>query len=60
MGHNVPYSFDDVILRGSPVRQADGSLLYRVPGSINGKDGFFEIALNPGTGTIFHRTFVGG
>ncbi len=60
VGHNFPYSYDDVILRSTPVRQADGSLLYRTPGSINGKDGFFEIALNPDTGTIFHRTFVGG
>ncbi|MDZ7679296.1 MAG: RHS repeat-associated core domain-containing protein [Acidimicrobiales bacterium] len=60
VSHNFPYSYDDVILRSTPVRQADGSLLYRTPGSINGKDGFFEIALNPDTGTIFHRTFVGG
>jgi len=59
LGHNFPYSYDDVILRMTPVRQADGSLLYRAPGSLNGKDGFFEIARNPDTGTIFHRTFVG-
>ncbi|HVE95052.1 MAG TPA: DNRLRE domain-containing protein [Acidimicrobiales bacterium] len=60
VGHNFPYSYDDVILRSAPVGQADGSLLYRVPGSINGKDGFFELAVNPDTGTIFHRTFIGG
>ncbi|MCP4305640.1 MAG: hypothetical protein GY788_12320 [bacterium] len=60
VGHNFPYSYDDVILRSTPVTQADGSLLYRVPGSINTKDGLFEIALNPDTQTIFHRTFVGG
>lgn len=60
VGHNFPYSYDDVILKSPPVTQADGSLLYRVPGSINGKDGFFEIAVNPATETIFHRTFVGG
>ncbi|MEJ7764831.1 MAG: RHS repeat-associated core domain-containing protein, partial [Acidimicrobiales bacterium] len=60
VGHNFPYSYDDVILRSTPVRQADGSLLYRSPGSINGKDGFFEMAVNTDTGTIFHRTFVGG
>ena len=60
VGHNFPYSYDDVILRSTPVTQADGSLLYRVPGAINGKDGFFEIAVNPSSGTIFHRTFVGG
>ncbi|MGH9189654.1 MAG: hypothetical protein ACRD0Q_06435 [Acidimicrobiales bacterium] len=60
VGHNFPYSYDDVILRSTPVRQADGSLLYRTSGGINGKDGFFEIAVNSDTGTIFHRTFVGG
>jgi hypothetical protein len=60
VGHNFPYSYDDVILKSTPVAQADGSLLYRVPGSINSKDGFFEIAVNPSTETIFHRTFVGG
>ena len=57
--HNFPYSFDDVILKQKPITQADGSLLYRKPGTLNGKDGFFEIALNPETKTIFHRTFVG-
>lgn len=60
VGHNFPYSYDDVILQSNPIRQADGSLLYRTPGSINSKGGFFEIAVNPETGTIFHRTFVGG
>lgn len=60
VGHNFPHSYDDVILRSTPVTQADGALLYRVPGSINGKDGFFEIALNPNIQTIFHRIFVGG
>jgi hypothetical protein len=40
-----------------PVTQADGSLLYRKPGSIKGKDGVYEIAVNPQTGTIFHRTW---
>jgi len=60
VGHNFPYSYDDVILKSTPVTQADGSLLYRIPGSINSKDGFFEIAVNPSTQTIFHRTFVGG
>ncbi|MSW77049.1 MAG: hypothetical protein F2828_05265 [Actinobacteria bacterium] len=60
LGHNFPYSFDDVILQSTPVTQADGSLLYRVAGSITGKDGVFEIAVNWVRGAIFHRTFRGG
>ena len=47
-------------IQSPPVTQADGALLYRVPGAIDGKDGFFEIAINPNAGAIFHRTFVGG
>ena len=59
VGHNFPYSFDDVILKVKPITQADGSLLYRHAGHLNGKSGFYEIGLNPQTKTIFHRTFVG-
>lgn len=55
--HNFPYSFDDVILRQKPTTQADGSLLYRKVGEINGKSGTFEIAVNPDTGVIFHRSW---
>ena len=49
-----------MILHTAPTAQVDGSLLYAAPGSINGKDGVFEIAVNSETRTIFHRTFVGG
>ena len=55
--HNFPYSYDDVVLSASPRTQADNSLLYRQPGSLNGSEGVFEIALNPETEQIFHRTF---
>lgn len=55
--HNFPYSFDDVILREKPITQADGSLLYRKPGDVSGRSGVYEIALNPDTGIIFHRTW---
>lgn len=55
--HNFPYSFDDVILKEKPIVQKDGSLLYRKAGEINGRDGVYEIALNPDSGTIFHRTW---
>ncbi len=56
--HNFPYSFDDVILNVEPIIQEDGSLLYRREGALNKREGFFEIALNKKTNTIFHRTFV--
>ncbi len=57
VAHNFPYSFDDVILKEKPIVQSDGSLLYRKTGSINGEDGVYEIAVNPTTNTIFHRTW---
>ncbi len=59
IAHNFPYTFDDIILKSRPMTQNDGSLLFRHSGSLNGKEGFFEIALNKETGTIFHRTFIG-
>lgn len=46
----------DVILREKAIAQADGCLLFRESGPINGKDGTYEIALNPDTGVTFHRT----
>ena len=57
VAHNFPYSYDDVILKENPIVQSDGSLLYRKAGSINGKNGTYEVALNPETNTIFHRTW---
>jgi hypothetical protein len=58
-GHNFPYRFDDAILKSKPTLQKDGSLLYRKEGFLNGKQGFFEIAINTETNTIFHRCFIG-
>jgi len=58
-GHNFPYRFDDAILKSKPTLQKDGSLLYRKEGLLNGKEGFFEIAINTETNTIFHRCFIG-
>ncbi len=57
VGHNFPYSFDDVILKTKPIIQTDGSLIFKISGELNGKKGVFEIALNPETSTIFHRVF---
>jgi RHS repeat-associated protein len=59
VGHNFPYSLDDAIFKTKPITQADGSLLYRMPGNINKTDGIFEMAVNPQTQTIFHRQFRG-
>jgi len=56
VGHNFPYSFDDEILNSTPVLQTDGSLLYQATGTLNGKEKIYEIAVNPDTNTIFHRT----
>ena len=58
VAHNFPFSFDKEILKVKPIKQSDGSLLYRMQGNLNSKDGFFEIGLNTETNTIFHRTFV--
>ena len=60
VAHNFPYSFDDIILQVKPTKQADGSLLFRKIGTLNNTDGVFELALNPETKTIFHRTFTRG
>ncbi len=59
IAHNFPYTFDDIILKSNPIVQNDGSLLFRHHGFLNGKEGFYEIALNKETHTIFHRSFVG-
>ncbi|MFW9873666.1 MAG: RHS repeat domain-containing protein, partial [Candidatus Thorarchaeota archaeon] len=59
IAHNFPYSFDKVILKTKPIKRIDGSLLYRHTGILNGKQGIYEIGLNPDTGIIFHRTFRG-
>jgi hypothetical protein len=53
--HNFPYSYDAEILASTPVVQTDGSLLFRVPGFVNGKSIVYEIAMNPETRLIFHR-----
>ena len=57
--HSFPYSFDKAILKQRPIKREDGSLMHRMKGTMNGKKGHFEIAVNPNTKTIFHRTFVG-
>ena len=56
--HNFPHSYDREIIQSStPVLRKDGSLQYNHKGSMSGKEGVFEITINPETGTIFHRNF---
>ena len=56
--HNFPYSYDrEIIQNSTPVLRKDGSLQYNHKGSMSGKDGVFEITINPETGIIFHRNF---
>lgn len=56
--HDFPYSFDDVILSQTPTKNDNGGLWYRLAGTINGKDGFFELGVNPLRSTIVYRRFV--
>ena len=55
--HNFPYSFDREIFKMKPTVQNDGSLLYKLEGTLNNNHGVFEIAVNPKTNVIFHRQF---
>lgn len=59
VGHNFPYSFEGAILEAVPKVQADGSLLYEMPGTINNTGGVFQLGLNPQRQLIFHRAFNG-
>ena len=55
--HDFPYSFDDVILSNvKPRIKHDAYQLYRMKGSINGMEGFYEIGINK-NGMINHRFF---
>lgn len=46
VGHNFPYSFDNVILSTKPVRtEANGYRFFQHPSSLNGKDKIFEIGV---------------
>jgi hypothetical protein len=57
VGHNFPRSYDRHILKTKPIRQRDGSLLYRREGAIGDTDGAYEIAVNPRKMKIVHRHF---
>lgn len=54
--HNFPYSFDDGILATKPTVKPSGYKIYQKPGTMNGKDGVFEMGVTK-DGVIDHRFF---
>jgi RHS repeat-associated protein len=56
VSHNFPYSFDDAILSTSPILKNNGYKIFQQAGTMNGKNGVFEIGLTKG-GIIDHRFF---
>jgi hypothetical protein len=54
--HNFPYSFDDKILSIKPTVTSSGYKIFRLKGTMNDKNGVFEIGLKP-NGVIDHRFF---
>ena len=54
--HNFPYTYDDAILSTQPIPQKNGYNIYQLNGSMNGKNGVFEIGLTK-EGVIDHRFF---
>ena len=60
--HNFPGSFDDVIFQnGDRVVVSPSYIEYRLPGSVNGRTGIYEIGVRPSasgnTEVIIHRFF---
>jgi hypothetical protein len=43
VSHNFPYSFDDAILATKPIPKNNGYNIFQQPGTMNGKNGVFEI-----------------
>jgi RHS repeat-associated protein len=56
VSHNFPYSFDKHILQTPAIPQKNGYNIYQLPGSMNGKNGVFEIGVNS-KNVIDHRFF---
>jgi RHS repeat-associated protein len=57
--HNFPYSYDGEILSTKPKVTSSGYKIYTLKGSMNGKQGVFEIGVNK-SGIIDHRFFRPG
>lgn len=56
VSHNFPYSFDDIILSTKPILKNNGYKIFQQQGTMNGKNGIFEIGLTK-NGVIDHRFF---
>ena len=56
VSHNFPYSFDDAILSSQPLIKNNGYKLFQKVGTMNWKNGVFEIGLTK-NGIIDHRFF---
>jgi RHS repeat-associated protein len=56
VSHNFPYSFDKHILQTPAISKNNGYNIYQLPGSMNGKNGVFEIGVN-NKNIIDHRFF---
>ena len=56
VSHNFPYSFDKIILSTRPTIRGNGYKMYQHPGTMNGKNGVFEIGVTK-NGVIDHRFF---
>lgn len=56
ISHNFPYSFDNAILSTKAISRVNGYSVYRLSGSMNGRNGVYEIGVNK-KGIIDHRFF---
>jgi RHS repeat-associated protein len=56
VSHNFPYSFDEEILATKPIPQKNGYNIFQKAGTLNGKEGVFEIGVTK-DGIIDHRFF---
>ena len=56
VSHNFPYTYDDSILGAIPISKPNGYNIYQMPGTMNGRNGVFEIGVTK-NGVIDHRFF---
>jgi len=56
VSHNFQYSFDNAILSTKPILKNNGNKMFQKAGTMNGKNGVFEIGLTK-NGIIDHRFF---
>jgi hypothetical protein len=54
--HNFPYSFDDAVLSTEPILKNNGYRIFQQQGTMNGKNGIFEIGVT-NNNIIDHRFF---